>query len=128
MILVFFDYIFYRVCSFYSGTSDSNSEGSACCIVAVVQGMNIITCFFLYVLITQHKLDLNKYIGGGIMFVLLVLNYIRYIYKENRNYKILKAKWAHEPKKDRNRYIVALYILLSFGLCFGLAIYLGSKR
>lgn len=84
------------------------------------------SCLFLFELITQNKIDINKYVGGGVMLVLLIINYFRYIRKDY--FEILKKKWINESSKQRNDTFIWIYIILSVVGCFGLAIYLGSTK
>ena len=127
MVLTFFDYVFYKVCNAYSKTSDSRPEGSAFCVVSLLKGLNILTLLFFFEIITRNKFSVTKYSVAGLMILLLVLNYIRYINKENRTYKSLTEKWADETKKKRKGILIVFYIILTIVLSFGLAIYMGSK-
>jgi hypothetical protein len=123
----FFDYVFYRVCKAYSTTKDSSPEGAAVGVVATVQAFNILTCIIIYDIINKHK-SLNKFIALISIIFFLVFNYYRYIYKDRNNYKILKEEWTNEVYSYRNGVFVTIYIILSIGLFFGLAIYLGSQK
>ena len=124
MIFSFFDYVFYKIYKGYSDTSERTPEGGAVVIVSLLQGFNIFTCFFLYELVTKNKIDINKYIGGGLMLTLFVFNYFRYIRKDY--FEVVKKKWINESQKQRT--IVWIYMIFSVVGCFGLAIYLGNQR
>lgn len=126
----FFDYIFYRVCKAYSKSKDSSPEGTAMVVISMMQGLNIISCEFIYEVITQNKNPLSNYVLVGMGVLLMIFNYTRYIYKEDRSYKILSERWVNEPKvlKVKNGILTTLYIIISLCLSIGLAIYLGGKK
>lgn len=126
--MYFGDYIYYRVCKAYSKTKDSSPEGAAVCIISGVQGFNIITCFMLLALIERDKSVLNLFIVIIIIGFFLIFNYIRYIYRGNNNYKLMREKWDMEPNATKKGVVVILYIIISVALFIGLAIYLGSKK
>jgi flagellar biosynthesis protein FlhB len=127
-MLKFFDYVFYRVCKAYSSTKDSSPEGTAFCVVAGIQGFNIFSCFMIVEVVKQHKSILKSIIVIFIAVILLVFNYVRYIYYENNNYQILREKWGNEKHKSINGILVLLYVIISTLSCIGLAIFLGTKN
>ena len=45
-----------------------------------------------------------------------------------RKYKELEKKWMNETKKFKKGILVVIYIILSFLLTLGLAIYSGNKK
>lgn len=126
-MFLFFDYIFYRVCKAYSRTKDSSPEVSAFCLVALMQFFNILSILMVFAIIIKDKSFFSKIFGGCIVIVLMILSYIRYVYKENKNYKILSEKWRNESKSRKKGMIVLIYIILSVIINFGLAIFLGNK-
>lgn len=127
-MILFFDYIYYRVCKAYTGTIDSNPEGAAFVIVSLMQSFTVFVSFMLLAIITQNKSVFNLPIVVIVTIFFYVFNYIRYIYKEDRSYKVLENKWG----KDNNAFIkgvfVLIYILFTSILFIGLAIYLGGKK
>lgn len=124
----FFDYIFYRVCFKYSSIKDSGFEFRAACIVAAIQCFAILDLFMLLAIIKQDKSVLNLSIVIVVVLFSLVFNYIRYIYRENITYVILKERWENESKKFEKGIAVLFFIVASTVIFFGLAIYLGSKK
>jgi hypothetical protein len=126
----FFDYLYYRVCKAYSGTKDSSPEFGAVCVVAAMQAFNILSCIFLFGIILHDKSFLSKFFAGSIITVLVIYNYIKYIYKENNNYSIMKERYMNETTilKERKGTFTLLYIIVSFSLFLGLAIYIGGKK
>jgi hypothetical protein len=129
-MLRFFDYVYYRVCKAYSSAGDSNAGSIAFVVVALVQGFNIITLPFLILAIAHERPTINKYFIGLFELALIVLNYIRYVYKDNNNFKVLQERWKTEElnTKHKRGIGVLVYIVLSFGFYLGLAIYIGSKK
>ena len=126
-ILSFFDYVFYIVCKRYSNTNSSSAEGTAFCIVSALQGFNLISCLLIFELIKEDKTLLNKGLVICTMIVLFILNYIKYIYKENNNFEIMKERWGNQIEPNKIA-LVTLYIILSVVLVLGLSIYIGSKK
>ena len=126
-ILSFFDYVFYIVCKRYSNTNSSSAEGTAFCIVSVLQGFNLISCLLIFELIKEDKTLLNKLLIICIMIGLFIINYIKYIYKENNNFEIMKERWGNQIEPNKIS-LVTLYIILSVILVLGLSIYIGSKK
>ena len=120
MIFTFFDYLFYSVSKLYSKANNNNHEFAAVCVVSLMQTLNL---FCFYYLLVQDRSLINKYFVGILFIALLVFNYIRYIYKETRSYKILDEK-IDKTKKQKKGIIAILYIILSFVLCLALVIYL----
>jgi hypothetical protein len=126
-MLNFFDYLYYKACEYYSRSGEKDAAFSGLLIVAAVHSFNILSVIFIINLITHTKISVNKYYWIGVAILLLILNGIRY---RKYNYTILRERWVNEEEsvKKRKKTIVALYITLSTVLCFGLAIYLGSKK
>lgn len=111
----------------YSRTKDNSPEVTAFCLVALMQSFNIFSLFMVFDIIIQDKSYPSKVLGGCIIAILVIFNYIRYIYKENNNYTVLSEKWRNETNSKKKGIIVLAYIILNVIICFGLAIFLGSK-
>lgn len=124
----FFDYVFYRVCKGYMQNAEKGAEGSAMALLSLVQAFNIFSILMLIGIIIQKKSILNKGIGLFILISLYVLNYIRYIYRENNNYQVLKSQWESQGFQENKGILVFAYISLSIISGLILAIYLGSKK
>jgi hypothetical protein len=128
MLFRFFDYVFYKVSKGYSKTIDSNPYMAGVSVLSAVQSFNLISILFLYSVMKHDKSIVSKLLFATICIVLVVVNYIRYIYKENRNYDIMNKRWSDESKKKLKGFLIIVYILLSTFLFFGLAIYLGKQK
>lgn len=124
----FFDYIFYRVCRAYLRASENGAEGSAFAVVSLVQTFNIISIIMLIGMIIHKKSVLNKGVGLFILFSLYLINYIRYIYKSNNNYQILKTRWENEKFQFRNGMLALTYLIVSIFSCLFFAAYLGTRN
>jgi hypothetical protein len=92
----FFDFLYFKLYKAYS-SSDRRPEGSAMAIISLLQGLNIITGIFLYKLFIQREFTMNKYYGGGVILILVVFNYIRYISKDY--FQILLKKFDSSELK-----------------------------
>jgi hypothetical protein len=126
-MLNFFDYLYYKACEYYSRGGEKDAAYSGLLVVAAMHCFNILSVIFIINLITHTKVSVSKYYWIGVAILLLILNGLRYTkYK----YAILKERWVNEEEsvKKRRRTILTPYIILSTALCFGLAIYLGSKK
>ena len=126
-MIKFFDYVFYRVCKAYSKTKDSSPDGAAVAVVTLMQLFNIISLFDLFGIIKQHKystLFFELACGG----CLLIFNYIRYIYLETNNFRIMDAKWGNENHSFEKGILTFIYIVGSSILVLILSIYLGNHK
>jgi len=114
----FFDYIFYRVCKAYSSTKSSSPEFGAVCITSATQAFNIISFLMIIEVVNQKKNILNTAINVGIIVFFLVLNYIRYIYRDSNNYASMKERWSNENKEFPKGVFVIIFISFYSGFSF----------
>jgi len=124
----FFDYIFYRICKAYKGTSDKSPDTAASAIISIIQIMNICSILMLIELNIQEKTLLNKADGIVIILFILIFNHIRYLYRDNNSYNTLQLRWLNDRQEFKKGVLVLMYILLSIIISLGLAIILGSKK
>ncbi|HEY2347797.1 MAG TPA: hypothetical protein VGH64_02215 [Puia sp.] len=122
-MMYFFDNVFYHICRVYTNKKDNSPEASGVIILSLVQTFNIFTLLILYSFYFNNKSVVNKPLAVILVTGLCVLNYIRYIYKDSRNYSVLK-----EENKHLNGYVVVGYIIGSFFFFFGLAFFLGKSH
>jgi hypothetical protein len=123
-MLKFFDFIFYRVCTWYTNNKSRSPEFGATCVVSALQGLNVITLLLLFEILNQKK-SIPDFFYIAPISLFLILNYIKYVYRENRSYAVLKEKYQDENRKN---ILVTIYFLVTVILSFGLVIYLGSKK
>ena len=126
-MLIFFDYLYYSVRKFYTEYKESGPGFSALAVITLTQILNILTVYILYCLITETRVHINKLAFLALYLSVLILNVVRY---SKLDPDIIKEKW--ENKKENQKIILRtfllLYVVLSFVVCVGLAIYVGSKR
>jgi len=105
----YFDYVYYRICKAYSGTVDRTPEFSAVFILTVIQCLSImeIDSFF-----NNYIVDMNIYVILLIYIVLLILNYIRYIFQNRHSFLELDIKWRKEKYSNLKGALVILYIII----------------
>jgi hypothetical protein len=126
-MLIFFDYLYYSVRKFYSGYKEKGPGLSAVAVITLTQSLNILTVYILYCLITETRVHINKLAFLALYLSVLILNVVRY---SKLDPDIIKEKWENkrENQKILLRTFLFLYVVLSFVVCVGLGIYVGSKR
>ncbi len=126
----FFDYVFYNIYWAYLQYNDSSPDGAAACLISLLQGLNILTCKFIFEIITGNKISINNYIIILLGIFLLIINFKRYIHNKKFQITVLQSKWDSESVKVKikKRIITLSYIIISIILCIALAIYLGSIK
>jgi membrane protein insertase Oxa1/YidC/SpoIIIJ len=126
-MLTFFDYLYYSTRKFYSENKESGSDFSALAVIALTQSLNILTAYFLYCLVADTKVNINKLAFVILYLLVLILNLVRY---SKLDPDTMKAMWENKTKKQKIilRVFLLLYVVLSVSVCGGLAIYIGSKR
>jgi hypothetical protein len=124
----FFDYLFYLIYKFYSPKEKGAATTSAM-IIGGLQAINVLSIIMLPAIFTSAKGYLNTITFIIVLFFFQIINYIRYIYREKVTIQGLGEKWQKrsEAQKIRIRTLSFLYVALSIGIFFGLAIYLGSN-
>jgi len=127
MLTRFFDYIFYLTYKGYSKAIDNGPEMAAVVVLSCVQSFNLLSGVLIFCLISHDKSLASKFLMGVVYVIFIVANYVRYIYKENRNYKVTNEK-ATESNKRLKVFFAVIYLISSTVLFFGLAIYLGNKK
>jgi len=127
-MIAFFDYLYYFVYKFYS-RKEKGAAATATMIVSALQAANLLSVFMLYNLFISSKVYLHKIVFVAVFILFEIVNYIRYIYKDKISIAYLEEKWKKETeaKQLRNWQLRFFYIILSIGIFFGLAIYLGSR-
>jgi hypothetical protein len=118
----FFDYIYFQVRNVYSKTIDSSPQISGIAVVSLMQCINVISLIMILSLTVQKKYVLSKKIV--ILYIaLVILNYVRYIYKDGNSYDKLKERYVNGTGT-----MALLYIVFSTVIGFSLAIYLGQNK
>jgi len=125
-MLIFFDYLYYGARKFYTEAKESSSDWHALSLITLTQSLNILTVYFLYCVITETRVSINKLAFLAVFFSILILNVIRY---SKLDPDIIKEKWEDKNEKQKViiRALLVVYVFLSLGLCVGLAIYIGNR-
>lgn len=110
----FFDYIFYRLASFYENFG-YEERFYAISLLSIIQCSNILTLISLFYIFSNKTNELSPLlmlILGISLFI--ILNSIRYR-KVNKFYD-LKMKWSKEVNtiKFKRGFYIILYFILSF--------------
>lgn len=126
IILRFFDYLFYCACRFYDkGKDQSTAMTGGLAILVLMQVFNLFSVFCILQIIIHKKYVVNKVVIVVGIFLLIILNGIRY----NRlDYAFFKEKWHHSYGMKKRQNLLILYMVFSTILFFGLAIYLGTTN
>ena len=125
--MIFFDYVFYRVCKAYLQTKSTSPEATAAIIVAVMQCFNIVSIAMLIEIVRHEKSILSKTVVVVLVMLLMTINYMRYVYKVTHGYKVMSERYVNERRYTTKGTLVLLYIIFSTGLAFGLAIFEGYQ-
>jgi hypothetical protein len=123
----FFDYLYYLFCKSYQKHGDDNKGAGirGMFLIILVQLFNLFTIAILINLYTKIKIPLNKISVICAFIILLVINLIRYM---KIGVEELDIEWTHLAiyQKSRIKFFIITYLVLTFILAFGLAIYVGS--
>jgi hypothetical protein len=108
-----FDYIYYRLVSFYFKWDGRNGI-TAVIGVSMIQVLTVIDIVLFFTRLNFSRSELAPYsktigyAGLGITFLVIVINYFRY----RNKYNSFKKKWKHESKSERRRKGVLVIICL----------------
>lgn len=124
-----FDYIFYRAHNLFLKIPRKSytADIQALCAVSTLQFFNLLFFELLFSYLKKEALfSLNKYLIGGTIAFLILLNYLRYW--GNSNIKELGKKWKNESNDQKliRGIFVIIYVLLSIVLAVGSAHYVGK--
>ena len=114
--LIIFDYIYYRIAVFYDKGFHygESKELSATLMLSLVQTINALALFNLLGIKDILVKNLNIFLLIGVLVLLFILNYIRYL--KLVKFNKLEKMWGEEkPKVKHTRSIlIIVYFLLSF--------------
>lgn len=125
----FFDYVYYSLYKYYS-PKEKGAMASAASIVGGLQAGNVLSIYMLPSVFMPDWDSINVTLFLIITFFFQVLTYIIYVYKEKVKVDEYEKLWEIKSEAEKTKYRVlrSLYIALSFGVFFGIAIYLGSRN
>ena len=114
--MILFDYVYYRIAVFYDKRFDYGESKvlSATLILSLVQFFNALALFDLLGIKDILVKNLNIFLFIGILLLLFILNYSRYI--RLGKFNKLEEMWGEEkPKVKHTRSVlIIVYFLLSF--------------
>lgn len=125
-LINFFDYIFYRVYSFFNKKRDDIADIKATNLVTILQGFMLIDLFMIVRKVYPFEIpkeNFNKWIWGlPLALIIGFLNHYRYRKKfKKTGYSAFAEKWSKEDKKTKH--IKGwLIVFLIFFLIFGVVI------
>lgn len=110
--MIFFDYLYYKVCIFYLKSGDSGARIGALCVVTLFQFLNLFSLFAILSLVLNGMIKNGKLTGFILGIGLLVYNGFRY---NKLNFDVLKDKWQNEDQHSRIRKktFIIIYLILS---------------
>ncbi len=126
--MLFFDFLYYLICRFYSGYKEKGAEATSVSILAGLQTLNVFTIMILIQFLDKRKVHVDKLLLLVVFLIFEVYNYRRYLYKENHSFKVIEGKWLGKPELVRSRKskLLFLYGIVSIVSSFGLAIFFGG--
>lgn len=93
--MLIFDFLFYKICKFYKRNKSSSPGVGAVCIISSLQSFNVISIVMLLDLIFAFKnISTSFFVAPVLLF--MVINYIKYVYRESPSYENLKLKFDNE--------------------------------
>ena len=127
---MFFDFLYYSIYRFYSDYNEKGAASSSAGIVGGFQALNVLTVIMLYQLFFRKEIHIDKLLVVVLFFIFQVWTYCRYIYKDNRSTEVMEKKWSSKPASFRRQMSTALFLYAAISIigCFGLAIYMGSRK
>jgi hypothetical protein len=111
-LLLPFDYVFYRLSSFYKNNFGHEDYLYAISLLSIIQCTNIMVLISLFFILLNEPNELQPFIMLLLcVIILIILNSIRY---NKKKYQLLNTIWGKE--KRTIKIIRGFYILLYFGL------------
>lgn len=125
----FYDNLYYAIYEYYS-PKEKGALASAAFIVGGLQASNVLSIIMLPQFFIPEWDCVNVIFFLIVLFFFQILAYIRYVYKEKVNVDEYEEQWDRKPEAEKTKYRIlrSLYIALSFGAFFGIAIYSGSRN
>ncbi len=107
-ILTFFDYVYYRVCTFYNNSGEKRSSITGLFIISLFYFFNLISVAGFAIII--FKIDLPAINKSAFLIVnicIVILNGIRY---NKLKYDVLNERWGNEDEitNEKKGFAVAL--------------------
>ncbi len=115
-ILVFFDYIFYRIAMIFDKWFDygASKEGNAVISLSLLQFISLVSLINLIFGKLDFFGNIFIFISGVIIFI--VLNYIRYF--KIVSFDSLDEKWSNEKRYIKIIKVIVALIYVAFSIYF----------
>ncbi len=112
-----FDYIYYRLASFYENKFGNEDRFNAIAILSIIQCTNLLSIVSVIYLLQNDKFELSTFVMlllGTLIFV--IINSLRY--NKTKKYQELKILWCNETISIRfkNGFYIIIYFVLSIVL------------
>ena len=117
--MIFFDYLYYRICEFYYAHNSSSPRIAGLVILSLMYCLNFIFIYGVTSLILKRHIEFSKVSLVILYFSLLILNGIRY---NKLNFDLLNKRWKGESEniKKKKQTMVMIYIAMSIISIIGL--------
>jgi hypothetical protein len=121
-VINFFDYIFYRIYSFFNKRKDDIADEKATSIVAIIQVAIILDILVILMNFNIYEIPekfQNKWYAAPFLIIIYILNYYRYKKKfKKTGYALFHEKWGNETRETivRNGWLIVFFI---FFVVFG---------
>lgn len=127
--MFFFDCLFYTSCKFYEKYKEKGAESTGASIVGGLQGLNLLSLYFLYLVIRPNAAEIGDLSIIGVFILLQITSHIRYLHQKKHSIKEIEIKWLRTKDSVRKRIITFLYIyvIISTIAVLALAGYLGER-
>jgi hypothetical protein len=127
-----FDYVYYRAYAYYKIKRKALFPGVfAVALLSAVQSLNWLLLFLYEWASGKSTADMEFIDTESALpaLVILGLNYWRYTSGDSV-FRKFHQKWKNEDpeKREKRGWYVLLYVILTFVLTFGLAIYMGGMK
>lgn len=121
------DYIYYISYNYYKRNGEDEPILPASVVTSLVPLFNISCIYFIYGYIYDFEF-INKWQTLFISLPMMAFTFYRY--KKITNYKSIAIRISEYSEKKRNtiHILILIYMIISFILCIGLAIYIGEIR
>lgn len=125
--MVFFDFVFYLLARTYQNFNEKGFETTAAGVLGLFWTFNVMTVIMIIAVITNNYF-LDALTAVGILVILQIISYVRYIFKENHSVEVVARAWTELSASQRQllKIFALSYSILSLVSCIGVAIYSGS--
>lgn len=119
--MIFFDFLYYYIFSFYRTSGSKGPEAPAAFSVAGLQTFNILSVIMAYYILTKSQLDVSKLFCALLYICIAIFDYFLYVFPLNKQAKI-ENKWNSKSNESKSTFesFLVIYIILSIIIIIGL--------